>query len=218
MERILCPSLMCANFDYLKEEVERLDKAGTDIFHCDIMDGVFVKNMALSPYDVQAVKRNTNKLVDVHLMVSNPDLVSDIFINMGIDIIYVHPESDIHIARTLQKIRNANLHPGIAINPGTSLETVRELFPLVDYVMVMTVNPGFAGQKYIPSVDDKIKRLLPLKEEYGFKVVVDGAISEERVMTLSEWGVDGFVLGTSALFNKPESYEVILKRLHDNNQ
>ena len=118
-----------------------------------------------------------------------------------------------HPARTLDKIRAAGKKAGIAINPGTSVETIRELLPLTDYLMVMTVNPGFAGQKYLDFVNKKIETLVGMKEEFGFNLMVDGAISPQKIEMLSAMGVDGFVLGTSALFGKEESYEVIIPRL-----
>lgn len=216
MERIICPSLMCANYDSLKDEVVKLDLAGTDIFHIDIMDGMFVPNFGMGIQDVQAVRKNTNKMIDSHLMISNPGDYIDLFVNIGVDLIYIHPETDMHPVRTLEKIKANNKLAGIAINPGTSIESIIELLPLVDYLMVMTVNPGFAGQKYLDFVNDKIERLVKLKLEHSFKIMVDGAISEEKINQLSALGVDGFILGTSALFGKDEDYSTIIKRLKNN--
>ncbi|MDV4150444.1 ribulose-phosphate 3-epimerase [Clostridium sp. AL.422] len=213
MERIICPSLMCANYDSLKDEIMKLDSAGIDIFHIDIMDGTFVPNFGMGIQDVQAIRRNTNKMVDSHLMISNPGEYVDLFADLGVDLIYIHPETDMHPVRTLGKIKARNILSGIAINPGTSIESIIELLPIVDYVMVMTVNPGFAGQKYLNFVNDKIERLVKLKLEYKFKIMVDGAISEEKINKLSDLGVDGFILGTSALFGKEEEYKDIVKRL-----
>lgn len=213
MEKLICPSLMCANYDSLKDEIIELDLAGTDIFHIDIMDGSFVPNFGMGLQDVQAVRRNTNKMIDSHLMISNPGEYVDLFADLGVDLIYIHPETDKHPARTLGKINAKNKLAGIAINPGTSIENIKELLNLVDYVMIMTVNPGFAGQKYLEFVNDKIERLVNLKSEYGFKIMVDGAISEEKINELSALGVDGFILGTSALFGKQENYKEIIDRL-----
>jgi len=213
MEKLICPSMMCADFDNFKEEIFALDKAGTDIFHMDIMDGNFVPNFALGLEDVKCVKRNTKKMVDVHLMVDRPETAVEIFANAGVDIIYVHPETDRHIAKTLGKIRDLGAKPGIAINPGTSIETIIELLSIVDYILIMTVNPGFAGQKYLDFVDMKIRNLVEFKEEYQFKIIVDGAISIDVMERLSSFGVDGFVLGTSSLFGKNEDYETIITRL-----
>lgn len=213
MEKIMCPSMMCANFAALEKEVVALDQAGTDIFHLDFMDGQFVPNFAMGIQDLETIRKSTNKLVDVHLMIENPGRYVEKFAEMGVDIIYVHPESDPQITRTLDLIKNQQKKVGIAINPGTSVATIHELLPLVDYVMVMTVNPGFSGQKYLPFVDKKILELTALKADYAFKVMVDGAISPKKIEQLSKIGVDGFVLGTSALFNKDQSYEAILTEL-----
>lgn len=216
MNRIICPSMMCANYDSLKEEVVKLDLAGTDIFHIDIMDGSFVPNFGMGTQDVECVRKNTKKLIDAHLMIENPGNYVELFADLGADIIYIHPEADKHPARALGKIKGKNKFAGIAINPGTSMETIEELLPLVDYVMVMTVNPGFAGQKYLDFVNNKIKKLVDLKSEFEFKIMVDGAISPQKIDELSELGVDGFILGTSALFGKEEDYETIIKRLKNN--
>jgi len=213
VERILCPSMMCANYDSLKEEVIKLDLAGTDIFHVDIMDGSFVPNFGMGIQDVQYIRKNTQKLIDAHLMIENPGDYVELFADLGADIIYIHPEADKQPVRALGKIKGKNKLAGIAINPGTSLETIDELLPLVDYVMIMTVNPGFAGQKYLDFVTNKIKKLVDKKEDFEFKIMVDGAISPEKISELSGLGVDGFILGTSALFGKSEDYATIIKRL-----
>lgn len=213
MERILCPSMMCANYDSLKEEVIKLDLAGTDIFHVDIMDGSFVPNFGMGTQDIQYIRKNTNKLVDAHLMIQNPGDYIDLFADLGADIIYIHPEADNQPVRSLGRIKARNKLAGIAINPGTSVETIEELLPLVDYVMIMTVNPGFSGQKYLNFVTNKIKKLVNKKANFGFKIMVDGAISPEKINELSGLGVDGFILGTSALFGKSEDYATIIKKL-----
>lgn len=213
MERLLCPSMMCANFDNLKEEITALDKAGTDIFHCDVMDGEFVPNMTLGIQDILCIRRNTEKMVDVHLMMENPGSKVQMFIEAGVDLIYIHPEAERYVVKTLAAIKEAGCQAGIALNPDTSIETIHEMLNLVDYVMVMTVNPGFAGQKFIDFVTKKIKRLAELKEEYGFKIMIDGACSPAKIKELSDVGADGFILGTSALFGKEEDYATIMQTL-----
>lgn len=211
MEKLLCPSMMCANFDCLADETKTLDAAGADIFHLDIMDGSFVPNYALGLSDVMCIRKNTNKPIDVHLMVDHPECAVEVFANAGADIIYVHYETDPHIAKTLGRIRTLGKASGLAINPGTALETVQEVLPLVDYLLIMTVNPGFAGQKYLPFVDKKIEKAVQLKNIYGYKIKVDGAIGPDKVEHLSKLGVDAFVLGTSALFGKGDYKELMTK-------
>lgn len=213
MERLLCPSMMCADYGRLKEEVEALDRAGADIFHCDIMDGDFVPNMTMGIMDLKTVRRYTQKKVDVHLMIENPGEKVDWFIDAGADILYIHPEAERYVVRTLAHIKERGRAAGIAINPDTSLASVSELLNLCDYVMVMTVNPGFAGQKFIQFTKNKIRELAALKREYGYKLMIDGSCSPEIIREMSAMGVDGFILGTSALFGKGRPYDAILPEL-----
>lgn len=213
MEKLLCPSMMCANFGNLSREIERLEEAGIDIFHLDIMDGTFVPNFGMGLQDIEFIAKHAEKPVDAHLMIVNPGDYVEKFASMGIKIIYTHPEADLHPARTLQKTLDAGAAPGIALNPGTSVQTIEPLLNLAKYVLVMTVNPGFAGQKYISFVDDKIDTLVKLKEIYGYRIIIDGACSPERIAALGSVGADGFVLGTSALFGKEKPYRQILTSL-----
>ncbi|MDF9823862.1 ribulose-phosphate 3-epimerase [Breznakia sp. PF5-3] len=213
MEKLLCPSMMCADYGVLKDEVICLDEAGIDIFHCDVMDGCFVPNMTMGLMDIKTIRKYTNKLIDVHLMIENPSSKIDLFIDAGADLIYIHPESERYVIKTLGYIKAKGKLTGIAVNPDTSIETIHEMLNLVDYVMVMTVNPGFVGQEFIDFMLSKIKHLLSLKKEKDFKIVVDGAMSPEKIKILSNLGVDGFILGTSSLFNKEASYKEIMKEL-----
>lgn len=210
---LLCPSLMCADYGNLRATVEELDAAGIDIFHCDVMDGSFVPNFAMGLEDIKAVRAATNKLVDVHLMVENPASKVELFAAAGADIIYIHPESERYVVKTLAAIKSLSKSAGIAVNPDTSISEVEEMLNLCDYVMVMTVNPGFAGQSFIEFTNDKVRRLAALKERFGFELMIDGACSPERVRDLSAIGADGFILGTSALFGKDAGYEECLRRL-----
>lgn len=206
---------MCADFTDIKNEIKQLDDAGVDVFHMDVMDGAFVPNMALGVEDYKAVRSLTKTPMDVHLMVNNPQNFVPVFASLGANIIYIHPDTDPMPSRTLASIREKGIHPGIAINPGVSVATIKELLPLVDYVLVMTVNPGFAGQAYLEYVNDKIKDLSELKDKYQFQLMVDGAISPEKIKQLSEFGVNGFIVGTSSLFGKNKSYKKIVKELKE---
>ena len=212
-ERLLCPSLMCADFRHLADEVQALDQAGADIFHCDIMDGTFVPNFTMGVMDVKAVRQVTDKLVDCHLMIDDPADKVDWFIDAGADIVYIHPESERFVVRTLAHIRDRGAKAGLAIDPDTPVSQVTEMLNLCDYVMVMTVNPGFAGQKFIPFTRAKVEQLATMKEAYGFKLMVDGACSPEVIRDLSAIGADGFVLGTSALFGKGRPYQELIADL-----
>lgn len=209
----LTASMMCANYGNLEREVKELDEGGIDSFHIDIMDGRFVSNFAMSLNDMAYIASATAKPLDVHLMVEHPNNNIHLFIERlrkG-DTVYIHPEAEYHPSTTLQKIIDAELIPGIAINPGTSLETVFEMLRIVDKVLVMTVNPGNAGQLYIPYVGEKICRLLELKDQMGFQLYWDGACSADKITEFAPRGVDGFVLGTSLLFGKDRPYGEILK-------
>ena len=181
------------------------------------MDGSFVDNFGMGYQDMAFIKNNTSKQVEAHLMVSKPYNYLDILFNLGIDIIYIHPEVDPDPATTIAKIHNHGLIAGIAINPGTSISTIEELLNTVDRVLVLGVNPGHAGRKYQPYVDKKIEKLLALKSEYDFEIYMDGAVTIERLNKWRLQGVRGFVLGTATLFNDKGSYKQNLESIKNNN-
>ena len=209
----LTASMMCANFGNLEKEVRELEAGGIDSFHIDIMDGRYVPNYAMSLNDMKYIAGATDKPLDVHLMIEHPQTHIDIFLKnlrKG-DTVYIHPEAEYHPSTTLKAIIDAGMIPGIAINPGTSIETVMEMLRIVDKVLVMSVNPGNAGQMYLPYVGNKVERLLRLKEEMNFEVYWDGACSAEKIKEFAPMGVKGFVLGTTLLFGKGRPYGDILK-------
>jgi ribulose-phosphate 3-epimerase len=163
------------------------------------------------------IRSATDKPLDVHLMIEHPSTHISLFLDSlkkG-DTVYIHPEAEYHPSTTLSKIIDAGLVPGIAINPGTSIETVMEMLRIVDKVLVMSVNPGNAGQMYLPYVGQKVEHLIRLKEEMGFQLYWDGACSADKILRYAPMGVDGFVLGTTLLFGKKRSYDELIKKIRE---
>jgi ribulose-phosphate 3-epimerase len=213
----LTASMMCANYGNLEKEVRDLEEGGIDSFHIDIMDGRYVPNFAMSLNDMRYIAKVSSKPLDVHLMIEHPNNNIEIFLSnlrKG-DTVYIHPEAEYHPSTTLQKVINAGMIPGIAINPGTSIEMVTEMLRIVDKVLVMSVNPGNAGQMYLPYVCKKITKLLSLKEDMNFEIYWDGACTAERILKYAPKGVQGFVLGTSLLFGKGKPYGEILQNIRE---
>ncbi len=215
MQFELMASMMCANYGNLEREVRALEEGGIDSFHIDIMDGRYVPNFAMSLNDMSYISSATTKPLDVHMMVEHPNNNIHLFIKnlKPGDTIYIHPEAEYHPSTTLQKIIDAGLIPGIAINPGTSVETVMEMLRIVKKVLVMSVNPGNAGQMYLPYVSHKITKLLEMKNEMGFEIYWDGACSAEKIKEYAPKGVKGFVLGTTLLFGKNKPYGETLSNI-----
>jgi len=206
-------SMMCADYGHLEKEVHSLEAAGIDAFHIDIMDGKFVHNFGMGIHDLRYIRSVTKKSIECHLMIENPIYHIETFAKLGVDVLYIHPESEYHSSTTLQAIIEAGITPGIVISPGKMTEGILELLYVVKRVLVMGVNPGNAGQTYLPYVDKKIRRLLKLRDEYGIEVFWDGHGSFENVSKFSALGVSGFVLGTAVLFGKERSYKEILSEL-----
>ena len=217
MQFELMASMMCANYGHLEKEVRDLEAGGIDSFHIDIMDGRYVPNYAMSLNDMRYIAGATAKPLDVHLMVEHPNTRIGLFLQnlRPNDTVYIHPEAEYHPSTTLQAIIDAGMIPGIAINPGTSVETVMEMLRIVKKVLVMSVNPGNAGQMYLPYVGKKIIKLLALKEDMDFEIYWDGACSADRILEYAPKGVQGFVLGTTLLFGKERPYGETLQNIRE---
>lgn len=213
----LMASMMCADYSRLGSEVKELEEGGIDSFHIDIMDGRYVPNFAMSLNDMRCIRSLTDKPMDVHLMVEHPINTINLFtgsLNKG-DTIYIHPEAEYHPSTTLQRIIDAGMVPGIAINPGTSIENVRMMLRIVKKVLVMSVNPGNAAQIFLPYVREKYDELLALKDKMGFEIYWDGACGADKIKEYAPLGVKGFVLGTTLLFEKDATYGDTIKAIRE---
>lgn len=194
----IAPSILSADFANLERDVVLVEKAGADYIHVDVMDGQFVPNITLGPNIVSAIRPVTKLPLDVHLMIMNPERFVDDFAKAGADFIVIHQESTIHLHRTLQMIKNAGVKAGVVINPGTPVATLKDVLGMVDLVLVMTVNPGFGGQAFIPEMTEKIAELAALRKthNYSYEIEVDGGIDAESAKLCAQAGADVFVAGS----------------------
>ena len=196
---ILAPSVLAADFGHLAEEIARAEQGGATLIHLDVMDGHFVPNLSMGPAVVKAVRRATRLPLDVHLMIENADLYVDAFADAGANWISLHVEALPHLQRTVAHLRERGLKAGVALNPSTPLVSVEEIAPELDYVVVMSVNPGFGGQKFLPGSLDKVRRMRDLLRHRGLtaQIEVDGGVDETNVKALVEAGAEVLVAGTS---------------------
>ncbi|HHP7234650.1 MAG TPA: ribulose-phosphate 3-epimerase [Desulfobacterales bacterium] len=199
--KLIAPSILSADFTRLGDEVQAVAQAGADWIHADVMDGHFVPNITFGPMVVEAVRRVTDLPIDVHLMIENPDRYIAEFASAGADWISVQVETCPHLNRTVQFIRDRGAKAGVVLNPATSLDTVEWILDAVDYVLIMSVNPGFGGQSFIANSLDKIRRLRKTIDQRGLQVLieVDGGVNSDTIYEVARAGADVFVAG-SAIF------------------
>ena len=211
----IAPSILSADFLRLGEEIKAAEAAGADLVHIDVMDGHFVPNITIGPAIVEAVKAVTALPLDVHLMIERPDRYLDDFINAGADYIAVHYEASVHLHRTIQQIKEKGKIAGVSLNPATPLGSLEDILPDIDFVLLMSVNPGFGGQKYIPHSTDKIRMLKNMLGEKGLPALieVDGGISPENAGVVAAAGADILVMG-SAFFHSKDC-RAIVKRIRE---
>jgi ribulose-phosphate 3-epimerase len=212
----ISPSILSADFSRLGEDVQAVDRAGADYIHIDVMDGHFVPNITIGPLVVDALRKVTTKPLDVHLMIENPDLYIPDFAKAGADIITVHQEAVPHLHRTVQLIKSLGKKAGVSLNPATPVETLDVILDDLDLVLIMSVNPGFGGQSFIPSALDKIRALRQRITERGLatELEVDGGVKLDNIREVVAAGADVLVAG-SAVFNTAD-YAATIRALREN--
>ncbi|MGM9966748.1 MULTISPECIES: ribulose-phosphate 3-epimerase [unclassified Rummeliibacillus] len=206
----IAPSILAANFSKLADEVKEVEEAGAKLIHIDVMDGHFVPNITMGPIVVEALRPITNLPLDVHLMIENPDQYIEDFAKAGANYITVHVEACRHLHRTIQLIRSFGVKPGVVLNPHTPIESIKHILEDVDLVLLMTVNPGFGGQKFIHSVVPKIAELSALikEKDVNVEIEIDGGINTETIVPCAQAGATIFVAG-SAIYGKENRKEAL---------
>lgn len=214
----LAPSILSADFARLLEDVKKVENAGCEYLHIDVMDGHFVPNITLGPAIVKSLRKDVNMVFDAHLMIENPDLYIKDFVDAGADLITVHQEACVHLHRTIQNIKSYNIKAGVAINPGTPIESIKYVLPYVDMVLIMTVNPGFGGQSFIDNMIDKIKEVKSIidKQNLNIDIQVDGGIKPDNIKKVVKAGANIIVAG-SAIFNS-DNIESTVNLLRENSK
>ncbi len=206
----IAPSILAADFNRLGEQIAAVEQGGAAYIHVDVMDGHFVPNISIGPFIVQAVRRATSLPIDCHLMIEDPDKYIGDFARAGADMISVHPEATYHLHRTIEYIHQAGCKAGVVLNPATPLAAIEEIVNNVDYVLLMSVNPGFGGQKFISSALDKLRRLRALLRAHGSqaRIEIDGGIGLENAANVVDAGAEILVAG-SAIFGQPDPAEAV---------
>lgn len=206
----IAPSLLAADFSKLGEEMQDIEKGGADLVHLDVMDGRFVPNISFGPPVIQALRPITKLPFDVHLMIYHPEDYFDILKNIGVEMASFHIEAVTHVDRVIHALKSANIKCGLAVNPGTSLSMIDTVLPFLDYVLIMSVNPGFGGQKFIPYAVDKVKQLKKMitEKQLSVSIEVDGGVNQDNAFLLKNAGADILVAGSS-VFGKSDRAKAI---------
>ena len=202
-EKLIAPSILTADFSNLAQQIRYLELGGADWIHCDVMDGRFVPNISFGPVVIKAIRKVTTLPIDAHLMILSPDGFLEVFTEAGVNSITVHQEAVIHLNRTLTRIRELGIKAGVSIVPSTPVSSIVEVLEIVDLVLIMSVNPGFGGQKFIPNSIRRINELAELREKYklNFLIEIDGGVETKNIQEISSAGCNVFVIGNS-IFSK----------------
>jgi ribulose-phosphate 3-epimerase len=211
----IVPSILSADFARLGEDIANVERGGARMLHVDVMDGHFVPNLTLGPPVVQSIRRITNLTLDVHLMISDPDTFAPIFIEAGADQVSVHYEAATHLDRTLHLIRSHGARAGVVLNPATPVSVLEDVIDVADYVLIMSVNPGFGGQEFIPNSLNKIRRLDRVRRErrLDFAIEIDGGVSHDNVEAIVQAGCDWLVAG-SHVFHSADAAATVKEMQH----
>ena len=211
----IAPSILSANFLKLGEEIKAAEEAGADMIHVDIMDGHFVPNITIGPFIVESIRKATSLPLDVHLMIKEPDTYLRNFIKAGADYVTVHLEAAVHLHRTVQWIKEGGVKAGVSLNPATPIWGLEYILPDIELALLMSVNPGFGGQEFIPQILEKIKTLKKFIDEKGHSVLieVDGGINLDNARDVASAGADILVMG-SAFFNAKD-YRTIIRTVKE---
>ena len=207
--KYIAPSILSADFSKLGAEIKSVEDAGADWIHVDVMDGHFVPNITIGPLIVEAARRSTSLPLDVHLMIENPERYIADFAKAGADLISVQVEACVHLNRTIQMIKESGIRAGVVLNPSTPLSTIEWVLEDIDFIMIMSVNPGFGGQNFIPNSLDKISALRKMLQDRGLETLIeiDGGVNEKTIKDISDAGVDVFVVGNT-IFSADEPLKV----------
>jgi ribulose-phosphate 3-epimerase len=206
----ILPSILSADFAHLGDEIAKVERGGATMLHVDVMDGHFVPNLTLGPPVVESIRKVTKSILDLHLMISDPDKYAPLFVEAGADQVSVHFEAATHLDRIVRNIQSHGAKAGVVLNPATPVALLEDILDVADYILIMSVNPGFGGQKFIPNALNKVRRLAQLRRErgLGFRIEIDGGVAMNNVEAIVQAGCDWLVAGSS-VFHSPDATQAV---------